>query len=141
MVGEAELERLLRTQELVLPQGVEDDQLHRGLRADEAGCELSTAPGRDDRQEHLGKADVTNVRRDRPNVAMQGELEAAAESGAVDGGHGRKRQGTDSSEELVAGTRSLERSLGRRDLRELVDVCADAEDERLAGEHHRRPVA
>ena len=88
-----------------------------------------------------GEADVAHVRGDRPRVAVERELEAAAEARAVDRRHRRERQRADARKQLVAGARPLERLLRRPNLRELVDVGADAEDERLAGEHRRGPVA
>ena len=61
-VGETELERLRRGQELVLAKRVEHDQLRGGLRPDQARRQLRSAPGRDDRERDLGEADVPDVR-------------------------------------------------------------------------------
>ena len=78
-VGDPELERLGGGQQLVLPQRVQHDHLRRGLGADQARQELRAAPGRDDRERHLGEADVADVRGERARGAVQRELEAAAE--------------------------------------------------------------
>jgi enoyl-CoA hydratase/carnithine racemase len=86
----------------------------------------------------LGKAAVTDVPRERARGAMQRELEPAAERSAVDRGDGRKRQRADAPEQLVPGADPLARVL---DVPELVDVGADAEDERLAREDGCFPVA
>jgi len=72
---------------------------------------------------------------------MQCEFESAAERCAVDRSHRRERQRTDAAEQGVSCARAFERVLGRAQLRELIDVGADAEDERLPGEDCRAPVA
>ena len=89
-VGEAELDRLGRGEQLVLAQRVGHDQLHRRLRPGQPRSELRAAPGGDDREEDLGEAEVADARRDRARVAVQRELEPAAEAGAVDRRHGRE---------------------------------------------------
>ncbi len=137
-VGDAELDRVLGFQQPVLAQRIEDDHLRGGFRPDEAREELRPAPAGNDRERHLGEADVADVRGDRARVAVQRELEPAAETRAVDGGDRRERQRADAREHLVPCADALARVL---DAAELVDVGADAEHERLAGEDCRRPVA
>ncbi len=140
-VGEAELDRLLRGDQAILAQRVRDDQPHRRVRAGELRRELRPSPAGDDGERDLREADMADVRRDRARVAVERELETAAEAGAVDRGDGGVRQRADPGEEVVARARALARLVARRDPRELVHVGADAEDERLARQHHRRPVA
>ena len=83
-VGEAGLERLLRVEHAVLAQRVLDDERHRLLGADELRDELRAAPAGDEAEEHLGAGEVADGGRDRPVVAVQRDLDAAAERGAVD---------------------------------------------------------
>ena len=135
-----ELEGLRRRQQLVLAQRVEHDHLRRRFGTDQLRQELRATPGRDDRERHLGEADVPHVRRERARRAMQCELETAAEHCAVDGGDRRERQRADAPEQCVPRACAFKRVLGRPQLRELVDVGADAEDVRLAGEDGRGPV-
>jgi hypothetical protein len=71
---------------------------------------------------------------------MKRELDAAAEAGAVDRRDRRERQGPDAPEELVSRATALERQLARR-AGELGHVRARSEDEGLARDHERRPVA
>ena len=71
--------------------------------------------------------------RDRSRRAVQRQLDSAAEAGAVDRGDSRERQRAESPEQLVSCPRALDRALGR-DVRELGDVRARREDERLAGD-------
>jgi len=140
-VGQAELVGLRRRQQPVLPQWVEHDHLGCDIRADEAGQQLRAAPRRDDRERDLRKADVAHVVRERARRAVERELEAAAERGAVDGRDGGEGQRADPSEQLVSGANTLPRVLGGARAREFVDVGADAEDEGLAREDGRGPVA
>src|SRR5207253_8652319 len=93
-----------------------------------------------DPQEDLGERDVSHCARDRPGVAMERELEAAAEACAVDRGHGRKRQGGEAAEEFVARATPLAGELSARAV-ELVQVGAGGEDERLPRQDERREVA
>jgi hypothetical protein len=74
-------------------------------------------------------------------VAVQRQFDAAPETGAVDRRQGRKRQGADPSEEHVAGAAAGDRLLPRPDARELVQVGAGGENERLPGHHERHPLA
>src|SRR5581483_7994681 len=91
-----------------------------------------------DGERDLGEPDVAHVRRDRARVAVQRELEPAAEARPVDRRHRRERQSADAREQLVPGADALARVI---DAAELVDVGSDAEDERLPREHRRGPVA
>ena len=140
MVDEPELERVRRPAQTVLLERVVDDELHGGARADEARDELRAAPGGEEPEEHLRKADVADVRRHRADVAMEGELEAAAERGAVDRRERGERQLAQPPEQGVPGGSSLPGALGR-DPGELRDVGARGEDERLARHEEPAPVA
>ena len=139
-VREAGFERLRRSEHAVLAERVLDDELHRLLRSDELRDELCSTPAGDEAEEDLGAREVADGRRDRAVVAMERDLDASAESRAVDRGERDERQVADPAEELVPGFTSETGSLGR-DLAELVDVGADREDEWLAGEQHPAPVA
>jgi hypothetical protein len=72
---------------------------------------------------------------------VQGELQASAEAGAVDRGNCRKGERANPAEQLVAGAAGLEGGFPCRHPRELVDIRARAEHERLARQHHRDPAA
>ena len=77
VVDEAELEGVGGPDHAVLLERVVDDQLDGGLGADEARRELRPAPGGEEPDEHLGKAEVPDVRGDRADVAVQRDLESA----------------------------------------------------------------
>ncbi len=139
-VREAGLERLLRVQHPVLAERVLDDELHRLLRPDELRDELRAAPARDQAEEHLGAGEVPDVGGDRAVVAVERDLDPAAERGAVDRGERDERKVADAAEELVPGHATFAGAL-RRDLAELADVRADREDERLSREQKPAPVA
>ena len=140
VVDEPELECVRGAAQAVLLERVVDDELHGGARADEARNELRAAPGGEEPEEHLGEADVADVRRHRADVAVEGELEAASEGGAVDRRQGGERQLAEAPEQLVTGGGSLPRALCG-DPRELRDVRARGEDERLARHEEPAPVA
>ena len=140
VVDEAELEGVGSPDHPVLLERVVDDQLDGGLGADETRRELRPPPGGEQPDEHLGEAEVPDVRGHRADVAVQRDLEPAPERGAVDGGERRKRQLPQPAEELVPRLSALAGALGR-DPRELRDVRAGGEDERLAGEDETAPVA
>ena len=57
-----------------------------------AGRELSAAPAGDDPEEDLGEADVAHGAGDRAEVAVERDLETAADGGAVDRGEGGEGQ-------------------------------------------------
>ena len=78
-VDKAELERLLRGEHLVLPQWVEDGELDGGLRPREPRRELGRSPGGDESEEALGRCEVADVVGDHAVVAVQRELDSAAE--------------------------------------------------------------
>ena len=87
-----------------------------------------------------GNAKCRTARRDRARAAVERELDAAAETGAVDRGDGGKRQRAQAAEKLVSGACALDRALAG-DVRELGDVGAGGEEERLARDHGRAEVA
>ena len=82
---------------------VVDDQLHRRLGADQPRRELRATPAGDQAEEHLGEGDMAHGRGDRAVVAVERDLDAAAERGAVDRGERRVRERAEAAEELVAG--------------------------------------
>ncbi len=139
-VGEPDLESLLRAQHAVLAQRVLDDELHGLLGADELRHELCPAPAGDEAEEDLRTCEVADRRGDGAVVAVQRDLDAASDRGAVDRGDGDERELADPAEELVPRFAAEPRALGR-DLPELADVRADSEHERLAGEQQPAPVA
>jgi hypothetical protein len=71
---------------------------------------------------------------------VQRDLDASAEACTVDGGDGRVGQGADPAEKLVPRAASFDRELARR-VRKPGDVGARSEDEGLAREDERGPVA
>ena len=140
VVDEAEGERLVGAREAVLAERVVDDQLDRGLGSDEPGQELGAAPGGEEPEEDLREAEVAHVRRERPHVAVERQLEPASEGRAVDRGERRERERADAAEEGMPGLTALTGALGR-DARELRDVRARGEDEGLAGDEQPAPAA
>ena len=139
-LGESGLERLAGVEHPVLPERVLDDEADRLLCAHEARDQLRSAPARDEPEQHLRAGEVAHVRGEGSVVAVERDLDAAAERRAVDSSECGEGQRADASEELVAGLAPLAGALGR-DLAELVDVRADGEDERLAREHEPGPLA
>ena len=113
MVDEPELECLPGTDQPVLPERVVDDQLHRRLGAHEPRGQLGAAPGGDEAEEHLREADVADVRGERADVAVERDLEPAAERGAVDRGERREGQLAQPAEELVTRRPPSPGELGR----------------------------
>jgi hypothetical protein len=71
---------------------------------------------------------------------VEGQLDAAAETRPVDRGDGRKRQRTQTREELVARTCACNRALAR-DARKLGHVRSGREEERLPRDQRRAEVA
>ena len=140
MVDEPERERLVGADHAVLAQRVLDDQLHGRLGADEPGQELRPAPRRKEPEEDLGEREVADVRGERAEVAVERELEPAAERGAVDGRERREGERAKPAEERVTRRAALAGALGR-DPGELRDVGARREDEGLAGDDEAAPVA
>jgi hypothetical protein len=70
---------------------------------------------------------------------MQGELDAAAQTGPVDRGDGRKRQLADAPEELMSGVASCAGQFGCR-AGEFADVRAGREEVGLTGDDECGPV-
>ena len=131
-IDKAELERLLRGQHLVLPQWVQDCELDGGLRPREPRRELGRSPGRDESQEALRRREVADVVGDHAVVAVQRQLDSAAEGGPIEGGHGRVRECANSSEQVMAGAAALDRLLAPLDERKLVQIGSGGEAARLA---------
>ena len=140
-VGEADFGSLGGPHEPVLLQRVRHDQLDRARSPDEPRGELGATPARNDPEEHLGEADVPHRAGDRAEVAVEGDLQAAADRRSVDGGERGEGQRRDRGERLVARDRGGASELGRRHLRELGQVGARGEDERLARQHEPFPAA
>ena len=113
--------------------------LHCVLGADEPRDELRPAPAGKRPRNTSGHAKWRTDVDDRAVVAVQRDLDAASERGAVDRGEREERQLADPAEERVPGSPSLACALGR-DLAELADVRADREHERLAREEQPAPV-
>ena len=139
-VGEPGLERLACVEHPVLAERVLDDEPDCLLGPHELRYQLCPAPAGNEPEKHLGAREMANGRCEGPVVAVKRDLDPASDRCSVDRSDGRKRQVADSPEELVPRRAAESRSL-RCDLAELPDVCADREDERLAGEEHPAPVA
>ena len=138
-IGDPELGHLRTGEHAVLAQRVRDDHLDRRLRSDEPRQELRAAPRRKEAEEDLRKGEVPNCSRHRARRAVQGELDATAETCAVDRRDGRERQRAQAPEQLVSRTCAFDRTV-TCDVRELGDVGACREEERLAGDHRRAVV-
>ena len=139
-VGEAELVRLGAGQHPVLAHRVLDDELHGGLGADEPRHELRAAPGREDAEEapRAGEvADAVEIVRASQCSAISTPPPRQAPLTAATVGNGSARIRPKSS--WPARLPSI--ACSRVALGNSVDVGAGGEDERLAGEHERRPVA
>ena len=110
--------------------------------ADQVGQQLAAAPAGDQADRDLGQAERRRAAGDRAVVAVQRDLEAAAERRAVDERERRDRRCSCSR----AKTRWPELARARRacsrvgDQRHAGDVGADAEDVRLAGHRDERRV-
>ncbi len=139
-VCETGVERLLGCQHPVLAERVLDDELHRLLCSDQLWDQLRSSPARDQAQEYLGAGEVADRRGERPIVAVERDLDSATDHGTVDRRQGDEGKVTDPAEELVTGLAAEPRSFGC-DLAELVDVCADGEDEWLSRQQQAAPVA
>ena len=140
-VDEAELVRLCRVQHLVLAHRVEDDQLHGRLGTCDSWSKLRCSPGRDEPEQAFGRREMANVVGDHAVVAVERELDAAAEDGAVDRRDRRVRQHPNPAEELVSRAATLDRLLATVDARELLHVGAAGEAPGLSGDHERREAA
>ena len=140
-VDEAELVRLCRVQHLVLAHRVEGDQLHGSLGTCDSRSELRRSPGRDEPEQALGRREVADVVGDHAVVAVERELDAAAEDAAVDRRDRRVRKRPNPAEELVSRAAALDRLLAPLDARELLHVGAAGEAPGLPRDHERREVA
>ena len=109
-VGDPELRDLRTGEHAVLPQRIRDDHLDRRLRPDEPRQELRAAPRRKEAEEDLRKGEVADCSRDRARRAVQRELDATAETCAVDRRDGRERQCAQAPEQLVSRTRAFDRT-------------------------------
>jgi len=87
-VGDAEREGLRAVQHAVLAEGVLDDHLQRGFRADQARQQVGAAPAGQQAEEALGERDRGDAGGDGLVGAVQRELEPAAQGRAV---HERER--------------------------------------------------
>ena len=140
-VDKAELERLLRAEHLVLPHGVEDGELHRRFRAREPRSELGRPPGGDEAEQALRRCEMADVGGNHAVVAVQRELDTAAEHGPVDCSNRRIRERQDAPKEVVSPAAALDRLLAALDERKLVQVGAAGEAPRLPRDHERGKIA
>jgi hypothetical protein len=138
-ISKAELVRGPRVQHLVLPQRVRDHEPDGVLDADEARDQLRAAPGGEDAEKDLRAGEVADARRDRSVVAVERDLDAAAEASAVDRSQRGEREVAKPEEELVPGAGAFSCLLGR-DVREHVEVGPRREHEGLARQHEARPL-
>ena len=125
-----------RRRHLVLRQRVLDDHRDGGVDADQVRQQLGAAPAGDQAEEDLGEGDDRG-RRDRPVLAVQRQLQAAAERRAVDERERRDRRVLQPAEHPVPGLGDLPRLRGIGHRRNAGEVRADGEDERLAGHADR----
>ena len=139
-VSESPFVRLLAREHPVLTQGVLDDERHGLLGPDELRDQLRAAPAWDEPEKDFGAREVADRGRDRPVVAVERDLHAASDGGAVDRGERDEREVSEPPEELVPSLAALARTLGR-DLSELADVRSHGEHERLSREQEPAPVA
>ncbi len=86
-------------------------------------------------EEALGRREVADVVGDHAVVAVQRQLDPAAEGGPVEGGDGRVRERANSSEQVMAGAAALDRLLAPLDERKLVQIGSAGEAARLPGDH------
>ncbi len=142
-VGDPEGERLGAADHLVLGEGVLDDELERGGRADQPGQQVGTAPAGHQAERALGEGDHRHAGRDRPVGAVQRDLQAAAEGDPVDEAERGHGQLAEAPEHRVAERGDAQRPLageGRVHARGGdgrgggVQVRAGGQDERLAGD-------
>ena len=113
VVGEPELERVCGADQPVLPERVVDDQPDGGRCAEEAGRQLGPAPGGEEAEEDLGEAEMADVGGDGADVAVERDLEPAAERRAVQRRERRKRQPAKAAEQLVTRLAALAGARGR----------------------------
>jgi hypothetical protein len=123
-VGDTHLGGLLRLEDL-LGERVLQDHLGGAGNADQVGQQLAAAPAGDEPDRDLGQRAV---------MAVQGDLEAAAQRRTVDEREGRDGAVLEPGEHLVPEPTERERLGVLGDQRHAGDVRADAEDVRLAGQ-------
>jgi hypothetical protein len=80
-------------------------------------------------------------RTERAEVTMESDLEAAAESGAVDRGERGEGEVADRRERVVPGFSACSGDLRSVRKGELGQVRTGGEDERLAGQHEPAPAS
>jgi hypothetical protein len=119
---------------LVVRQGVLEHDLGGLLGADEVRQQLRAAPARDQAQEALGQGDSGHAGRHGPVVAVQRDLQAAAHGRAVDERERRDSGLLEPGEDAVAEPARLERDAAVGHEADALEVGADGEDERLAGD-------
>ncbi len=139
-VRESPLVCLLPGEHPVLTQGVLDDEGHGLLGSDELRDQLRSAPARDEPEKDFGAGEVADRRRDRPVVAVQGDLDTSSDRSAVDRRERDEGKVAEASEELVPRLATLPRALGR-DRPELADVSSHGEDKGFSREQEPTPVA
>ena len=91
-VRQAQLVRLRASQHPVLVQWILDDQLNGPLGTDQVGHDEGSAPTRKQAQRRFGQGDPRGGRRNRPVMAVQGELKPAAQCESVDESESRYRE-------------------------------------------------
>ncbi len=133
-VGDPELVDLLALELLVLVEAVLDDHRDGLLRADQVRQQGAAAPAGDQTEEDLGERERREGRGDGPVGAVQTDLDTAAHRGAVVVREGRHGQLGQPLEDLVAALADGEGVLVLLEDLHALEVGADREDERLAGE-------
>ena len=114
-----------------------EEHLERDSPRDQAREALGAARAREQSELDLGDAEPGGVGRGA-EVAREGQLEPAAERGAVDGGHRRFGVPLEPVEDIGEGAHEPGEPGGTVEPGELVDVGAGAERAPLAG-HDERP--
>lgn len=133
-VRDAEVEDLLALELLVLVERVLDDDRDGLVRADQVRQQRTAAPARDETEEDLGQREGREGLGDGAVRAVQTDLDATAHRGTVvvrEGRHGQLRQPL---EDLVAALADGQRVLVVLQQLDALEVGADGEDERLAGD-------
>jgi hypothetical protein len=121
-------------QHLVLVQRVADDDLRGLLDPDEVRQDLRAAPTGDEPDRDLGQSQADRAGRDGPVVAVERELEAAAEGRAVDERERGDRGVLEPLVERVPGLGERQALLAGLQARHELDVGSGQEDERLPGD-------
>ncbi len=133
-VGDAQVEDLLAAQLLVLVERVLDDHRDRALGADQVRQDGAAAPAGNQAEEDLGQREGRDGLRDGAVGAVQTDLDAAAHGRAVVVREGRDRQRREALEDVVAALADGERLVVLLQQLDTLEVGADREDERLAGD-------